>query len=161
MSFGKLFFLVNLPFYWFAWRRMGREFTLKTFLAVDLLALLTEWSPQMVDIAEIQPLYAALVGGLQLGTGALFLARHRASLGGATIDRVAIPAGEARPARRPGANGHRRLRGVAGAVGGAARPRGLVRAGGRADEPVFVGQTQTGALHGDVFNTPATPKLQI
>ena len=85
VSFGKLFFLVNLPFYWFAWRRMGREFTIKTFLAVGLLALLTEWSPQMFDIATVQPLYAALVGGLLLGSGALFLARHRASLGGATI----------------------------------------------------------------------------
>jgi uncharacterized membrane-anchored protein YitT (DUF2179 family) len=85
VSFGKLFFLVNLPFYWFAWRRMGREFTIKTFLAVGLLALLTDWSPQMFDIASVSPLYAALVGGLLLGSGALFLARHRASLGGATI----------------------------------------------------------------------------
>lgn len=85
VSFGKLFFLVNLPFYWFSWKRMGREFTLKTFLAVGLLSLLTEWSPQVFEIAQIHPLYAATVGGLLLGSGALFLARHRASLGGATI----------------------------------------------------------------------------
>lgn len=85
VSFGKLFFLVNLPFYWFSWKRMGREFTLKTFLAVGLLSLLTEWSPQVLDIGHIHPLYAATVGGLLLGSGALFLARHRASLGGATI----------------------------------------------------------------------------
>jgi uncharacterized membrane-anchored protein YitT (DUF2179 family) len=85
MSFGKLFFLVNLPFYWFSWRRMGREFTVKTFLAIGLLSLLTEWSPRVFDIAQIHPLYATLVGGLLLGTGCLFLARHRASLGGATI----------------------------------------------------------------------------
>ncbi len=85
ISFGKLFFLVNLPFYWFSWQRMGREFTIKTFLAIGLLSLLTEWSPSVFDIADIHPLYAALVGGLLLGTGCLFLARHRASLGGATI----------------------------------------------------------------------------
>jgi uncharacterized membrane-anchored protein YitT (DUF2179 family) len=85
VSFGKLFFLVNLPFYWFSWKRMGREFTLKTFLAVGLLSLLTEWSPQVFEIGQIHPLYAAMVGGLLLGSGALFLARHRASLGGATI----------------------------------------------------------------------------
>lgn len=85
MSFGKLFFLVNLPFYWFAWHQMGREFTIKTFLAIGLLSLLTEWSPSAFQIAAIHPLYAALVGGLLLGTGCLFLARHRASLGGATI----------------------------------------------------------------------------
>ena len=85
VSFGKLFFLVNLPFYWFSWTRMGREFTIKTFLAIALLSLLTDWSPRVFDIADIHPLYAALVGGLLLGTGCLFLARHRASLGGATI----------------------------------------------------------------------------
>lgn len=85
ISFGKLFFLVNLPFYGFSWFRMGREFTVKTFLAITLLSLLTEWSPRMFDIAQIHPLYAAMVGGLLLGTGCLFLARHRASLGGATI----------------------------------------------------------------------------
>jgi uncharacterized membrane-anchored protein YitT (DUF2179 family) len=84
MSFGKLFFLVNLPFYWFSWTRMGREFTIKTFLSIALLSLLADWSPRVLDIADIHPLYAALVG-LLLGTGCLFLARHRASLGGATI----------------------------------------------------------------------------
>ncbi|WP_431097466.1 YitT family protein [Polaromonas aquatica] len=85
VSFGKLFFLVNLPFYWFSWTRMGREFTIKTFLSIALLSLLADWSPKVFDIADIHPLYAALVGGLLLGTGCLFLARHRASLGGATI----------------------------------------------------------------------------
>ncbi|MEO7885229.1 YitT family protein [Polaromonas sp.] len=85
VSFGKLFFLVNLPFYGFAWARMGREFTLKTFLSIALLSLLADWSPKVLDIADIHPLYAALVGGLLLGTGCLFLARHRANLGGATI----------------------------------------------------------------------------
>ena len=85
VSFGKLFFLVNLPFYWFSWVRMGHEFTLKTFLAICTLSLLTEWSPQVFEIGQIHPLYAAMVGGLLLGSGCLFLARHRASLGGATI----------------------------------------------------------------------------
>jgi uncharacterized membrane-anchored protein YitT (DUF2179 family) len=85
ISFGKLFFMVNLPFYWFSWTRMGREFTIKTFAAIALLSLLTEWSPRLFDIAAIHHAYAAIVGGLLLGTGCLFLARHRASLGGATI----------------------------------------------------------------------------
>ncbi len=85
ISFGKLFFAINLPFYWFSWKRMGREFTIKTFLAIALLSLLTELSPRVFDIARVYTSYAAVVGGLLLGTGCLFLARHRASLGGATI----------------------------------------------------------------------------
>lgn len=85
LSLGGLFFLINLPFYWFSWTRMGREFTIKTFIAVSLLSALTEWTPRLLGVGALDPLYAAVTGGLLLGTGCLFLARHRASLGGATI----------------------------------------------------------------------------
>jgi uncharacterized membrane-anchored protein YitT (DUF2179 family) len=85
VSLGKLFFAINLPFYWFAWRRMGREFTLKTFVAISLLSAMAEWSPQLFAIERLHPAYAAVLGGLLLGSGCLFLARHRASLGGATV----------------------------------------------------------------------------
>ncbi|SEK38289.1 Uncharacterised 5xTM membrane BCR, YitT family COG1284 [Roseateles sp. YR242] len=85
ISLGKLFFVINLPFYWFAWTRMGREFTLKTFISIAILSLLTEFSPRLFAIDRLHPAYAAVLGGLLLGSGCLFLARHRASLGGATI----------------------------------------------------------------------------
>ncbi|MBT9514026.1 MAG: YitT family protein [Acidovorax sp.] len=85
ISFGKLFFVVNLPFYWFAWTRMGREFTIKTFVCVALLSLLTELFPHVMRVDYLNPLFASLLGGLLLGTGCLFLARHRSSLGGATV----------------------------------------------------------------------------
>ncbi len=99
-NFGRLFFLLNLPFYWFSWRRMGHEFTVKTFLSVTLLAAMSEWTPGLFEIGRLQPAYAAVTGGLLLGAGCLFLARHRASLGGATIvslylqDRHGIRAGK-------------------------------------------------------------------
>jgi uncharacterized membrane-anchored protein YitT (DUF2179 family) len=79
ISFGKLFFVVNLPFYWFAWTRMGREFTIKTFVCVALLSLLTELFPHVMHVDYLNPLFASLLGGLLLGTGCLFLARHRSS----------------------------------------------------------------------------------
>jgi uncharacterized membrane-anchored protein YitT (DUF2179 family) len=83
--FGTLFFLINLPFYWLAWRRMGTAFTLKTFAAVVLLSLQTEWLPQWLSFQTLQPLYAAVMGGMLMGTGFLILFRHRASLGGVGI----------------------------------------------------------------------------
>jgi uncharacterized membrane-anchored protein YitT (DUF2179 family) len=46
---------------------------------------MTEWSPRLFAIDRLHPAYAAVLGGLLLGSGCLFLARHRASLGGATI----------------------------------------------------------------------------
>jgi uncharacterized membrane-anchored protein YitT (DUF2179 family) len=85
VSLGKLFFLINLPFYWVAWQRMGREFTVKTFVAISFLSAMAEWSPRLFAIERLHPAYAAVLGGLLLGSGCLFLARHRASLGGATI----------------------------------------------------------------------------
>jgi len=85
IGLGRLFFAINIPFYLFAWRRMGREFTLKTFVAISLLSAMTEWSPRLFAIDRLDPAYAAVLGGLLLGSGCLFLARHRASLGGATI----------------------------------------------------------------------------
>ncbi|MDE2394450.1 MAG: YitT family protein [Burkholderiales bacterium] len=85
IGFGKLFFVINLPFYWLAWRRMGREFTLKTFAAVALLSTITEYQPLALKIAALNPLYAAVMGGLLMGAGFLMLFRHHASLGGVGI----------------------------------------------------------------------------
>lgn len=85
LSFGPVFFVLNLPFYSFAWKRMGVEFTLKTFASVGMLSLMTSWSPALFAIERLHPAYAAVLGGLLLGSGCLFLARHHASLGGATI----------------------------------------------------------------------------
>lgn len=81
-NFGALFFVVNLPFYWLAWRGMGRAFTIKTFVAVTLLSLITEILPRLIDIGRINSIFAALAAGVLVGTGLLILIRHRASLGG-------------------------------------------------------------------------------
>jgi len=84
-NFGLVFVLINLPFYWVAVRRMGWEFTLKTFAAVTACGLLTDLLPRWADFAHIAPLYSALVGGALAGLGILFFIRHRASLGGIGI----------------------------------------------------------------------------
>lgn len=84
-SFGAIYFAINVPFYWFAWKRIGKAFTLKTFLSVAMLSLVTEVAPRFIHIDYLHPAFAAIAGGLLMGTGVLFLARHKSSLGGATI----------------------------------------------------------------------------
>lgn len=84
-NFGLVLFLVNLPFYWLAVKRMGGEFTLKTLATVSLVALLTETLPGALAIAHIDPFFAGLAGGLLMGVGMLILFRHRASLGGLNV----------------------------------------------------------------------------
>lgn len=85
IGFGKLFFALNLPFYWLALRKLGLAFTFKTFAAVALLSVLTELQSHVLRIHRLQPLYAAVTGGLIIGTGFLVLFRHRCSLGGVGI----------------------------------------------------------------------------
>ena len=84
-NFGVLIFVLNLPFYGLAWKRMGRPFTLKTFAAVGLLALLTNVVPTLVRFESLNPVFTAVMGGLLMGAGMLILFRHRASLGGFNV----------------------------------------------------------------------------
>lgn len=99
-SFGGIYFVINIPFYWFAWKYIGKAFTLKTFISVAMLSVITEVGPRLIHIDYLHPAFAAIAGGLLMGTGVLFLARHQSSLGGATIvslyvqDRWGIPAGK-------------------------------------------------------------------
>ena len=82
---GALLFTINLPFYLLALRSMGRDFTLKTFLSVSLLALYTELLPSLVQLHNLDRLFAAIMGGFLAGISLLMLIRHKASLGGLGI----------------------------------------------------------------------------
>jgi len=82
---GAVLFVINLPFYVFGWRRLGRSFTLKTFAAVALLSLYVEVLPQWIGFSQLNAVFAAVMAGLLAGTGILILIRHGASLGGVTI----------------------------------------------------------------------------
>ncbi len=81
-GFGPIFFILNLPFYYFAYRQLGAAFTIKTFSAVALTSFLTATLPRFVSFSSLDPLIAGVFGGLLVGTGMLALFRHRASLGG-------------------------------------------------------------------------------
>jgi uncharacterized membrane-anchored protein YitT (DUF2179 family) len=85
ISFGKLFFLINLPFYVLAVRTMGWAFALKTFGAVLLLSAFSELLPQVLRLEFLNTMYAAVMGGLLCGVGLLVLFRHKASLGGINV----------------------------------------------------------------------------
>lgn len=82
LNFAAVFFAINLPFYVFGLRSLGRAFTVKTFLAVALLSLYSELLPQRIRLESIDPTFAAIMGGFLAGVGLLMLLRHRASLGG-------------------------------------------------------------------------------
>lgn len=84
-GFGIIFFIVNLPFYILAVKRMGWAFTLRTFTAVALVSVLSKLNSQWINFSHLDPLYATVIGGGLIGTGLLMLFRHRTGLGGINI----------------------------------------------------------------------------
>ncbi|SFS18956.1 YitT family protein [Yoonia litorea] len=81
-SFGLMFFLINLPFYLLAWRRLGVEFTLKSLASVTALSLLTEVIPHGMVFEYLDTALGAIAFGALTGLGLLALFRHNGSLGG-------------------------------------------------------------------------------
>lgn len=84
-SFGPVFFAINIPFYWLGYRRMGLAFTVKTFIAVGLLSVLSHLVPQWVSFAHMNTAFGAVLFGLVSGSALLAIIRHGASLGGIGI----------------------------------------------------------------------------
>jgi uncharacterized membrane-anchored protein YitT (DUF2179 family) len=85
ITFGLAFFVLNLPFYWLAFRRMGMAFVVKTFLAILMVSVFSDLHPQFIGIQHLNAYYAVMLGNALMGVGFLVLFRHQASLGGLSI----------------------------------------------------------------------------
>lgn len=84
-SFGVLFFIVNLPFYFLAWTKLSKRFTINTFISVSIISVMTDYMPRFIHIDNVHPVFAATVGGMLIGVGMLIMFRHKSSLGGLGI----------------------------------------------------------------------------
>ena len=80
--FGVVFFIINLPFYFLAYRRLGVEFTVKSLIPVTLLSVGTTLLPKGFTIAHLNPALGAVMFGSLTGLGLLAMFRHKGSLGG-------------------------------------------------------------------------------
>lgn len=100
LPFGVIFFTINIPFYYFAFRRMGARFMGKTFCAVALVSGFSLLHPHFIAYEKLDLFYCAILGGLMMGTGFVVLFRHGASLGGINVvtlflqDRYGLRAGK-------------------------------------------------------------------
>jgi uncharacterized membrane-anchored protein YitT (DUF2179 family) len=84
-SFASMFFLVNLPFYWLGYKRLGPRFVAKTVIAVALVSVFSIYFPQLISFEYLNPVYGVILFGLLSGAGLLAIFRHGASLGGVGI----------------------------------------------------------------------------
>lgn len=100
IKFGVLFFFINIPFYYFAYKKMGMALVVKTFIAVALLAGFSAIIPQFFHLSDVNPVYAVIFANVLMGVSFLILFRHRSSLGGINLlalylqERFDIPAGK-------------------------------------------------------------------
>lgn len=100
IKFGVIFFFINIPFYYLAYKRLGMQMVIKTIIAVGLLSVLTELHPQFIHLDGITPVYGTVLANLLIGIGFLILFRHRSSLGGFNLlalylqERYGISAGK-------------------------------------------------------------------
>ena len=81
-SFGVVFFAINLPFYFLAYKRLGAEFTIKSLISVSLLSVVTELLPFGFVVQALNPALGAVMFGSLVGLGLLAMFRHNGSLGG-------------------------------------------------------------------------------
>ncbi|HBV77348.1 MULTISPECIES: YitT family protein [Vibrio] len=100
LSFGTLYFFINLPFYALAWQRFGRQFAMNSLLSGALVSLFADNLHYVIQFNLINDLFCAVAGGLLIGIGMLILFRHRSSLGGFNVmclliqDRTGISVGK-------------------------------------------------------------------
>lgn len=98
-SFGIVFFVINLPFYWLGWVRMGPRFVVKSLICVTLLSGTSEIFPNLIAFEHLDPLLGTAFVGSLIALGLIVLFRHGASLGGIGVlgliiqDRTGLRAG--------------------------------------------------------------------
>lgn len=69
IKFGLVFFTINIPFYYLAFKRLGMPMVIKTFVAVGLLSILTEVHPVFIHLDALSPVYAAILANVFMGLG--------------------------------------------------------------------------------------------
>lgn len=79
---GMLFTLLNVPFFIFVGRAMGRDFLVKAIIANLLIAGLSLLIPLAFRLEDVNGVFAAVFGGTVIGVGILLLARHQVGVGG-------------------------------------------------------------------------------
>lgn len=78
-----IFYLINIPLLFLAWRQIGHKFTVFTFITVTISSLFIHFLPQVTLTTD--PLINAIFGGLFMGTGIGFALKSNISSGGTDI----------------------------------------------------------------------------
>nr|WP_225899600.1 YitT family protein [Croceicoccus gelatinilyticus] len=85
LTVDQAFWLFNMPFFVLAWSALGKNYFIKSVVAVGLVSIITAITRFSMEIGSIHPAFGALAGGTAAGAGILAILRHKAGVGGVTI----------------------------------------------------------------------------
>ncbi len=85
ISWGLLFFLVNLPFFLISFQQMGKWFTISSFVSIIGISVIRDALDMIVPAFTFNPVIAAAVAGLFIGVGVSLVLNNGSSLGGIHI----------------------------------------------------------------------------
>lgn len=81
-------YALNIPLFFIAWRKIGKKFTIFTFLTVTLTSVFMQIVPQTVMSDD--PIICAIFGGAVMGSGIGFALKNGLSSGGLDIFSITI-----------------------------------------------------------------------
>jgi len=87
LPIGVLFFLINIPLLAVGLKFIGKQFAVKTVIAIALMTISIDLLKEIIEISTLSndPLLATLYGGILVGVGLGFIFRGGGSAGGGTI----------------------------------------------------------------------------
>ena len=87
LPIGVLFFLINIPLLIIGLKFIGKQFAIKTIIAISLMTFSIDFFKEIMEIKALSsdPLLATLYGGVLVGIGLGFIFKGGGSAGGGTI----------------------------------------------------------------------------
>lgn len=85
LSWGILFFLVNLPFFIISLVQLGKWFTLSSFISIIGISVINDSLAVYIPSFQITPMTAAVLAGFFIGAGVTLVLNNGSSLGGIHI----------------------------------------------------------------------------
>ena len=85
ISWGVLFFIVNLPFFFISIQELGKWFTISSLLSITGISFIREGLDLWIPAFDINIILATVIAGLLIGFGVTFVLNNGSSLGGIHI----------------------------------------------------------------------------
>ena len=85
INLGLLVFVINIPFFFFSFNKIGKKFVVQTFYAIGMLSLFLNFFNTHQHPVSHDLLLSTVFGGIILGTGVGLVLKHEGSLDGTEI----------------------------------------------------------------------------